>query len=216
MKLVENKDGAPDTPGPETDLPKGTTDTPEPASEAAEEIIEEPSVDLSAIASSKVPAGMIESLKAIRHEIAVMHSHFVKEHGQIPSYLGGAYQAIDDAEDFLRRVTAGQEMFTPVPKKPEVKEADKVTPEWTIKVPSNLSDVPYMQEWAGTCFFPSLREMTVRRDCEASMQADKNKGKLYLRVTVTVQNKPMVVLPTKYKPNSVIDLAALAKSIDAL
>lgn len=93
-----------------------------------------------------IPVGMIEGLKAIRHEIAQLHSLVVKEYNQVPSFLTGAYTAIEDAEGFLKTVANGKEEFTPVPKKPEVKEEDKVTTDGTIKVPSNLHDIPYMQE----------------------------------------------------------------------
>lgn len=178
---------------------------------------EKPTVDLPNTIASKVPAGILESLKAIRHEIALLHSHSVKEFGMIPSFLGGAYQAIGDAEDFLKNVTNGKEEFTPVPKKPEVLEADKVTADSMIKVPSNLKDIPYMQEWAGTFFFPALREMTTRKDVEVDLRAEQSsKKKLHLVISVTLPNEPALLLPVKFRANDVIDLAVLATSIDAL
>jgi len=177
---------------------------------------EKPTVDLPSSAAMRLPIGVVESLKSIRHEIALLHSHFVKEHGQIPSYLGGAYQAVDDAEDFLKRVIGGQEIFTPVPKKPELKDEDKCLYQDTVKVPSNLSDIPYMQEWAGTFFFPELRKLVSRTDVEVNIRADQVKKKLQLAIMVTVEGKPAVILPAKYRANAQVDLKALAKSIDAL
>lgn len=188
--------------------------TPEAEEKPTDEV--KPPEALNTLLASKLPAGMIEGLKAIRHEIALLHAHVVKEHGMIPSYLGGAYTAIDDAETFLKNVANGKEEFTPVPKKPSVLESDKVTHDWTIKVPSNLRDMPYMQEWAGNMFFPNLRELTVRKDVEVDLRADQVKKKLHLVISVTLPNQPAVLLPGQYKANSVIDLVALAKSIDAL
>ena len=166
--------------------------------------------------AAKLPAGMVESLKAIRHELGLLHAHCVNELGQIPSYLGGAYQAIEDAEGFLKTTASGGELFTPVPKKPEIKEENKLQEDNTIKVPSNLKDIPYMQEWAGTLLFPKLRELTQRKDVEVDMRADEVKRKLQLRFSITVENQPAVLLPGGYKPNSVMDLVAIAKSIDSL
>ena len=179
---------------------------------------EEPTAIVSILASKlNANFGMIEGLKNIRHEIALLHSLVIKEHGMVPSYLGGAYTAIDDAENFLKQVANGKEEFTPVPKKPEILEVNKVTHDWTIKVPSNLHDIPYMQEWAGSSFFPNLRDLTVRKDVEVGLQANHHgKKTLSLSVSVTTKDAAPVVLPGKYKANQVIDLVALAKSIDAL
>lgn len=166
--------------------------------------------------AAKLPAGMVESLKAIRHELGLLHAHCVNELGQIPSYIGGAYQAIDDAEGFLKTVANGGELYTPVPKKPEIKEENKPSTDNTIKVPSNLRDIPYMQEWAGTCVFPKIRELTSRTDVEVYMRAGEVKKKLHLVFSITIANEPAVLLPGRYKPNSVMDLVEIAKSIDAL
>jgi hypothetical protein len=183
------------------------TDTPE----------EKPTVDLPATIAQVIPAGMIESLKASRHSLALIHGQFVKDFGMVPSFLTGAYTAIEDAEGFLKTIANGKEEFTPVPKKPEVKEEDKVTTDGTIKVPSNLKDIPYMQEWSGQFFFPKLRELTVRKDVEVDLRANMNKKKkLHLVLSVTLPNEPAVLLPTQYSANTVIDLAKVAKSIDAL
>lgn len=177
----------------------------------------EPAVDLLPITlATMLPGGMVESLKAIRHEIGVIHASIVNNHGMVPSYLGGAYTAIEDAESFLKQIANGKEEFTPVPKKPVVHEADKPTTDNTIKVPNNLNDIPYMQEWAGTCFFPTLRGLTVRKDVEVDIRADKIKKKIHLIISVTLPNEPAFILPFRFKANYVVNLFALAKSIDAL
>lgn len=176
---------------------------------------EKPIVDLPSSLAMHLPAGMIEGLKAIRHEIALLHGQVVKDHGMIPSFLSGAYTAIDDAEGFLKQVANGKEEFTPVPKKPEILEVNKPSTDGTIIIPNNLHDIPYMQEWAGQCFFPTLRALTVRKDVEVDLRADKNKKTIHLVISVTLPTG-VVLLPNKIKANSVIDLVAVAKSIDAL
>lgn len=177
---------------------------------------EKPSAPLTIPLAEMLPVGMIDGLKAIRHEIALLHAQVVKDHGMIPSFLGGAYTAIDDAENFLKNVANGKEEFTPVPKKPVLREEDTVVVFGVVKVPSNLHDIPYMQEWAGNFFFPKLREMTSRKDVEVDIRADRVKKKLHLVISVTLPNEPAVLLPGSYAANSKIDLVAVAKSIDAL
>jgi hypothetical protein len=173
------------------------------------------------VLADRIPTGMIEGLKAIRQEIAVLHGQIVKDHNVIPSFLSGAYTAIEDAEGFLKQITKGREEFTPVPKKPVIRETDKVymgAHGDMIKVPSNLADIPYMQEWAGLCLFPHLRALTVRKDVEVEIRANKVKKKLHLLICVTLpdQSALALALPNMYGANAVIDLVALAKSIDAL
>lgn len=179
---------------------------------------EQPTVDMHSTIATRIPSGMIESLKATRHEIALIHSQVIKDFDMVPAFLSGAYQALEDAENFLKNVANGKEELTPVPPKPVIKEDDKVADDFTIKVPSNLKDIPYMQEWSGSFFFPRLRELVARKDVEVDLRGEtsKNKKNIQLALSVTLPNASIITMPTKYKANSVINLLDLAKSIDAL
>lgn len=177
---------------------------------------EKPTVALADMLASEIPTALIEGLKNVRQQLGIFHAAIVDNHGMIPSYLGGAYTAIEDAEGFLKQIANGKEEFTPVPKKPEVKEADKPTADSTIKVPANLADIPYVQEWAGQFLFPTLRLLTMRKDVEVEIRANRVKKKLHLVFSVSSPNSAAVLLNDMYASNSVIDLVAVAKSIDAL
>lgn len=178
--------------------------------------VEKPAAPLTIPLAEKLPVGMIDGLKAIRHEIAQLHSFVVKEYNQVPSFLNGAYQAIEDAELFLKNVANGKEEYSPVPAKPTLKPENINIVDGVVKAPANLKDIPYMQEWASTFFFPTLRQLIGRTDIEVDVRGEMTKKKVAQIAIAVTTTKETVVLDTKFKANDNINMLELAALIKAL
>lgn len=182
----------------------------------ADNMREKPVVDLPATAQSKIPAGMIEGLKNIRHEVASIHGYFTQEHGMAPSFLSGAYTAIEDAETFLKNVANGKEEFSPVPAKPVMKSENVTIVDGIVKAPSNLKDIPYVQEWSSSFFFPTLRQLISRTDVEVEIRGEMTKKKVAQIAIAVTTSTGTVVLDTKFKANDSINMMELVEAIKAV
>lgn len=164
----------------------------------------------------KVPTGIVESIKTMRYELSLLHTQMTKEFGVIPAYLGYAYQALNDAEQFLKKVLAGDEDFTPVPPKAELTVEDTTVVSDSIVVPSKLEDVHYMQEWSSAFFFPKLREYVKRKDIEVDIKGSVKEETIWISFGITVEGKAAVEYDTSFKAGDKILLLDLASFIDSL
>lgn len=168
--------------------------------------------------SNMLPEKMLKKIKDLKHEIALIHTRISTEHKLVATYLGYSHSALHDAENFIKKVMQGEEEFTAVPEKPVLSAEDStVSQAGFVKVPDNLEDMPYMQEWAGGFFFPELRKLVKRIDIEVDIRGEVTPDKIIqLAISVAIVNGINIVLPEKYQASDLINLAVLASVMDEL